>query len=157
MEIKTKIAINRTKAYMDDEQVGYVKNSLISLNRWLLADKAKLASLNIGIKLNITDNLVSLADSFAYIKLIAVDFCDFEDGRPYSQVHMLRTAWNYKGEILALNSHLDQLQSMLRCGVDSFEMASGYEKEDVKEYLRAHNICYQHSLNNTRLVEEFQS
>ena len=55
--------------------------------------------------------------------LLALPFPKFSDGRAYSLGHRLRTAFGFKGELRALGDVLfDQLQLMMRCGFDTFEI-----------------------------------
>jgi uncharacterized protein (DUF934 family) len=53
--------------------------------------------------------------------LVALNFPEFKDGRPYSSARELRQRWRYQGEIRAVGDVLrDQLFFMKRCGFDAF-------------------------------------
>ena len=57
------------------------------------------------------------------IELIAVSFPKFVDGRGYSMGWLLRQRLGYAGEMRAVGDVLfDQMQLMVRCGFDSFEI-----------------------------------
>jgi len=56
------------------------------------------------------------------VKLIALSFPKFTDGRAYSQARLLRGRLGYTGELRATGAvFLDQLPFLLRCGFDAFE------------------------------------
>lgn len=56
--------------------------------------------------------------------LIKIEFPKFVDGRGYSIGWVLRSRFGYKGEMRAIGDVLfDQMQFMMRCGFDSFEIA----------------------------------
>jgi uncharacterized protein (DUF934 family) len=55
------------------------------------------------------------------LPLVALNFPEFKDGRPYSSARELRQRWRYQGEIRAVGDVLrDQLFFMKRCGFDAF-------------------------------------
>ena len=55
--------------------------------------------------------------------LIKVPFPKFTDGRGYSMGWLLRTRHDYKGEMRAVGDVLfDEMQLMMRCGFDAFEI-----------------------------------
>jgi uncharacterized protein (DUF934 family) len=61
-----------------------------------------------------------IKDELDFIKLIVLDFNNFDDGRGYSQAYLLSKRWQFTGEIIGINAHLDQLQFMIRSGVTSY-------------------------------------
>ena len=69
-----------------------------------------------------TDDVLALGSALAGVKLIALHFPKFTDGRAYSQARLLRERLGYGGELRATGAvFLDQLPFLLRCGFDSFE------------------------------------
>lgn len=138
-----------------DPNVKLTKHCVIPLERWLIEDKTLLHQLDVGIYLRISDEVNLLVGQLTNTSLIIVDFCDFEDGRAYSQIRILRTICHYTKEILALNAHLDQLQLMQRCGVNFFKLSTEYNKKAIEDYLKINDICYQSAYNNIGLVEKF--
>ena len=55
--------------------------------------------------------------------LIAIDFPAFNDGRGLSLAVLLRTRFNYTGELRAVGEvHPDIVHYMKRCGFDTFQM-----------------------------------
>jgi uncharacterized protein (DUF934 family) len=82
---------------------------------WLKAPTQAVALAN-------TDGLDPLKNHLGRLKLIALQFPKFTDGRAYSQARQLRSRLGYRGELRAIGNVLrDQLPFLLRCGFDSFE------------------------------------
>jgi uncharacterized protein (DUF934 family) len=69
-----------------------------------------------------TDDVLQLGERLKGVRLIALRFPKFTDGRAYSQARLLRERLGYGGELRATGAvFLDQLPFLLRCGFDSFE------------------------------------
>jgi phosphoadenosine phosphosulfate reductase len=65
----------------------------------------------------------TLGGGIQQLKLIAIAFPKFTDGRGYSMGWLLRTRCGYRGEMRAVGDVLfDEMQFMVRCGFDSFEV-----------------------------------
>ena len=87
----------------------------LPLVEWLKAPTQAVAVAN-------TDELDALKSHLGRLKLIALNFPKYTDGRAYSQARLLRGRLGYRGELRATGQVLrDQLPFMLRCGFDSFE------------------------------------
>ncbi len=66
------------------------------------------------------DDFIADLSRFA---LIALVIPKFQDGRAYSTARLLRERHGFKGELRAVGEVLiDQIQPMLRCGFDAFEI-----------------------------------
>ena len=79
--------------------------------------------LPLGLRLDPGSSLESIADALPAATLIAIAFPKFVDGRGYSMGWLLRSRYGYKGEMRATGDVLfDELQFMVRCGFDSFEI-----------------------------------
>ena len=75
-----------------------------------------------AVSLANTDPVEDLAPHVGRLRLVALEFPKFSDGRAYSQARLLRGRLGYTGELRATGGVLqDQLPFMLRCGFDSFE------------------------------------
>ena len=82
-----------------------------------------------------TDDPRALAERLPGLKLIAVNFPKYSDGRGYSIARLLRERYGYKGELRAIGVVArDHLQLLAQCGFDSFQLREG---EDVQDALRA--------------------
>jgi uncharacterized protein (DUF934 family) len=81
-----------------------------------------------------TDDPRELADRLPGLKLIAVNFPKYGDGRGYSIARLLRERYGYKGELRAVGVVArDHLQLLAQCGFDSFQLRDG---EDGVEALK---------------------
>jgi len=127
---------------------------LVSVEQWI-EDVDELSKLGVGVIVKPSDDVNLLQETLSDIALIALDFNNFDDGRGYSQAYLLSKRWQYKGEIIGINAHLDQLQFMLRSGVTSYKLLEGYEGFDELDYSNGFSICYQAAANNIGLKEKF--
>jgi len=127
---------------------------LVSVEQWI-ENVDELSKLGVGVIVKPSDDVKLLQDSLNDIALIAIDFNNFDDGRGYSQAYLLSKRWQYAGEIVGINAHLDQLQFMLRSGVTSYKLLEGYDGFDELDYSSGFSICYQAAANNSGLKEKF--
>ena len=82
-----------------------------------------------------TDDPRSLAERLPGLKVIAVNFPKYGDGRGYSIGRLLRERYGYKGELRAIGVVArDHLQLMAQCGFDAFQLREG---EDAQAALAA--------------------
>ena len=81
------------------------------------------------------DDPRALAERLPGLKLIAVNFPKYGDGRGYSIARLLRERYGYQGELRATGVVArDHLQLMARCGFDAFQLRAG---EDAQAALAA--------------------
>ena len=77
----------------------------------------------LGLRLDPGVGLAALVDVLPSATLVAIAFPKFVDGRGYSMGRLLRSRYGYRGEMRATGDVLfDELQFMVRCGFDSFEI-----------------------------------
>ena len=82
-----------------------------------------------------TDDPRSLAERLPGLKVIAVNFPKYGDGRGYSIGRLLRERYGYKGELRAIGVIArDHLQLLAQCGFDAFQLREG---EDAQAALAA--------------------
>ena len=86
-----------------------------------------------------TDDPAALADRIGGtgvpVRVIAINFPKFGDGRGYSIARLLRERYSYKGELRAVGEVArDHLHAMAQCGFDAFQLREG---EDPQEALKA--------------------
>ena len=127
---------------------------LVSVEQWI-KNVDEFSKLGVGVIVKPSDEVKLLRDNLNDIVLIALDFNNFDDGRGYSQAYLLSKRWQYTGEIIGINAHLDQLQFMLRSGVTSYKLLEGYDGFDELDYSNGFSICYQAAANNSGLKEKF--
>ena len=81
-----------------------------------------------------TDDPRSIAERLPGLKVVAVNFPKYSDGRGYSIGRLLRERYGYKGELRAVGVIAkDHLQLLAQCGFDSFQLREG---EDAIEALK---------------------
>lgn len=91
-----------------------------------------------------TDPVEELAAHVGELRLVALHFPKFSDGRAYSQARLLRGRLGYEGELRATGNVLqDQLPFMLRCGFDSFESEQKGFAEALAKARRLFSVVYQ--------------
>lgn len=108
---------------------------IVSLARWreaaatLVTEAARL-----GIVVDAEVDIDTLAPMLDGLDLIVLEFASFIDGRHYSNAVRLRSYYGFAGEIRAAGDvQRDQLNYLLRCGFDAFEVA---DDVDIAEFLR---------------------
>jgi uncharacterized protein (DUF934 family) len=89
------------------------------------------------IRLEPADDPASVVDQLAGASRVEVNFPKFGDGRGYSIGRLLRTRYNYQGELRAVGALTrDHLFFLERVGFDAFELREG---EDLEESLASFN------------------
>lgn len=82
------------------------------------------------------------------LKLIALMFNDFKDGRAYSLAYLLRTRFGFKGELRAVGDVLrDQLSLMRQCGFTSFAIKEGKDPYDALKGIEGLSVTYSSSVS----------
>jgi len=127
---------------------------LLSVNEWV-ADVASSVESGKGVVVTPADDVELLQESLHKIPLVALDFVSFDDGRGYSQATLIRKRWGYGGEIRGINAHLDQLQFMLRSGVNAYDLQEQYQGSNEHDYTHGFSICYQAATNNDGMKKKF--
>ena len=75
-----------------------------------------------------------LAEDLGRFQLVTVAFPKFTDGRGYSMAWILRSRLNYRNELRAVGDVLfDEMQFMLRCGFDAFEIQDAATLDLLRE------------------------
>jgi uncharacterized protein (DUF934 family) len=100
--------------------------ALLSLKRFLAEREALLArNTPIGIALQPADKLDAIADDLPRLRLLALTFPKFADGRAFSQARLARERYGFTGELRAVGDILfDRIAYMLRCGFDSLDITN---------------------------------
>ena len=86
-------------------------------------------------------------DRFREAPLIAIHFATFSDGRGLSLAVLLRTRFNFTGELRAVGDvHPDLLYYLRRCGFDSYLLPDGRAAETALSTLAPYTDYYQASV-----------
>ncbi len=128
----------------------YESINLVSFEEWL-EDSDNLSRLGVGLILDPSNDVGLIKESLDSIELIALHFRNFDDGRGYSQAYFLSKRWKFKGEIVGINAHLDQLQFMIRSGITSYQLLESYKGFNEEDYSNGFTMCYQAAANNNGL------
>ena len=132
----------------------YETINLVTFDEWI-ENFEKLSKLGVGLIIGPADDVYLIKEQLDFIKLIALDFNNFDDGRGYSQAYLLSKRWMYQGEIIGINAHLDQLQFMIRSGISSYQLLESYHDSNEKDYSNGFSMCYQAAANNDGLTLQY--
>ena len=132
----------------------YESVDLVSFQEWI-ENIEKLSKLSVGIIIAPSDDVFLIKDYLDSLELIVLDFNNFDDGRGYSQAYLLRKRWQFLGEVIGINAHLDQLQFMIRSGVTSYVLLDSYIGLNEEDYANGFSICYQEAANNSGLQQKY--
>jgi uncharacterized protein (DUF934 family) len=103
------------------------------------------------VRVDPEDELSDAAKLLPKVALVAINFPKFGDGRGYSKARLLRERFGFKGELRAVGEVLaDQLQYMLRCGFDAFELAPGKDVAAALHAMRDFSVTYQAATDDPR-------
>jgi uncharacterized protein (DUF934 family) len=106
-----------------DEAIPPDGHVILSLNQWQPHQAAPNANRPLGLFVPPDKLLNQLDIDFSQFSLIALAFPKYTDGRAYSMSRQLREDYHFRGELRATGDVLfDQLQLMMRCGFDTFEI-----------------------------------
>jgi len=132
----------------------YESVDLVSFQEWI-ENIEKLSKLSVGVIIEPSDDVSLIKDHLDSLELIVLDFNNFDDGRGYSQAYLLRKRWQFLGEVIGINAHLDQLQFMIRSGVTSYILLDYYVGLNEEDYANGFSICYQEAANNSGLQQKY--
>lgn len=129
----------------DQDDADPAVPAIVPLGRWLQWRAAGLQPHpDSGVCLQPDDDFEALLPDLPQLRLIAVNFPVFTDGRGYSTARLLRERHGYRGELRAVGDVLrDQLYFLHRCGFDAFALRAD---QDATAALRAfddYTVSYQ--------------
>jgi uncharacterized protein (DUF934 family) len=123
-------------------------NVIVPLARWLRERDALLTRRGeTGVCLETDANPETLAADLSRLKLVAIRFASFTDGRGYTLARLLRDRYGYRGELRAIGDVLrDQLYYLWRCGFDAFVLRPGQDAEQALAAFDDFSESYQSSV-----------
>ena len=118
-------------ALADDERPARGAAIVVPLKRFLADPEDFLVHDGpLGVRVEAGESIARLVVYLVRLRLIALVFPSFSDGRNYSTARRLRDHHGYSGELRAVGDVLaDQIPLMRRCGIDSFAVSNGPTKE----------------------------
>lgn len=122
----------------DPRNIRHIKNGalvdlpLVTMAEWLESGRDPEAA---GVRLSSECDVTKLAEDAPRLKLIALDFPKFADGRAFTQARLLRERYGFTGELRATGRFLpDQAAFLAACGVDCLEISAN---EDAAKWEKA--------------------
>jgi uncharacterized protein (DUF934 family) len=103
---------------------------------WWNAERQAFAGSNVplGLRVDAGVKLEDIAEDISRFSVIALTFPKFGDGRAFSTAVLLRERYGFKGELRAVGEVLiDQIQPMMRCGFDAFEVTDAITEAAIRE------------------------
>jgi uncharacterized protein (DUF934 family) len=123
----------------------------VPLAEWLAAPQSE------AVALANTDDVAPLVPHLVRLRLIALHFPKFSDGRAYSQARLLRERFGYRGELRATGGVLqDQLPFLLRCGFDSFDSEQKGFGEALARARTLFSVVYQPTEDGRRTASQLR-
>ncbi|MCK4840555.1 MAG: DUF934 domain-containing protein [Methylococcales bacterium] len=145
--IKDKQIIEDNWTHIADDAELTNGNITVSLSRWNHEDLNNHQG-KVGIRLLPADKVEDITDELNKIPLIVLEFPIFTDGRSFSHARLLRSRFNYKGEIRAIGSYMpDQVFYLSRVGVNAFQLEKPEELAVALSTMNDFTVKYQQSTN----------
>lgn len=132
----------------EDPQLA-AERIVVPLASWKAGHERLLRNLAaVGVWLGAGDDPAGLAE-LEHLRLVAIHFPKFADGRGYSTAALLRTRYGYRGELRAIGDvGRDQLFYLARCGFDSFTLAPHRDSRTALASLSDFGVRYQASVDD---------
>lgn len=106
-----------------------------------------------GIRLNGEISVEEIVADLDKLDLIALDFTNYVDGRCFSHARLLRDAYQYQGDILAIGDILrDQITHLERCGVNLIKLTDHRDAEDALKAFSEFTVPYQVSSDGLKTI-----
>ena len=147
--IKDKQIIEDSWTHVADSDEITTGDITVSLSRWK-KEKAELGDHqgNVGIRISPADTVEDIATDLNNVKLVAVEFPAFTDGRAFSHARILRSRYGYEGEIRAIGNYMpDQVFYLTRVGVNAFQLENPKELQLALSTMNDFTVKYQASTN----------
>ncbi len=142
--IKNKQIIADNYRYVADAESVTGDNITVSLARWQQEKELlKQQVVNLGVRLNASDNFDALAAELKHLPLIELNFGFFGDGRLFSRAKLLRRA-GFQGELRAVGQFmLDQMGYLSKVGVNAFCVENPQQLTTALAALDDFSVSYQ--------------
>ncbi len=132
----------------DRESISAGDHIIIPVGAYLESPDVYKDRSDVGVWLDAGEDVEDIKDIAGNLPVIALNFPAFTDGRAYSSANILRRKFGYKNELRAIGDvRRDQLEQMIRCGFDSFEMTEGQNLEHALSGPVGFSHSYQTSID----------
>lgn len=113
-------------------------------NREAIISHAKVSNTKIGVWITGAIDPKVLEADLPLLALVALKFEKFADGRGYSSAALLRSRYDFKGELRAIGDVLrDQVFYMKRVGFSSYQIRADKSAQDALASFNDFSIAYQ--------------
>lgn len=129
----------------DDAPLPVRGGIIVSLERLLREeDELRMREDGVGVVFGSSEHPELAARQLPWLRLVALEFPSFTDGRAYSYARILKARYGFSGEIRAIGQVLrDQVAFMVRCGFTSFEITDRYSVSDICSAIDEISLTYQ--------------
>ena len=111
----------------------------------------------IGVILNGEVPVEAIVQDLTDLDMIALDFPNYVDGRCFSHARLLRDAYQYQGDILAIGDILrDQIAHLERCGVNLIKFTDHRNTEDALQAFSEFTTPYQSALDDLKTIPQLR-
>ncbi len=127
-----------------------VDHALLTLEQWHAVRAHWPANLAVGVMVPNDVAISTLQGDLARLKLVALTFPKWTDGRAYSQARVLRGRLGFAGELRALGDVLvDMVPLLLRTGFDSAQLRGDQREQAATTALSLVRQHYQADVHQT--------
>jgi uncharacterized protein (DUF934 family) len=140
-----KIVDDRFVRVPDGEPVPEQGPVIVSAERFLAdADDFARREDAVGVIWPNNRSVAELEPHLPLLKLVALVFPAYKDGRAYSQARVLRERYGFRGELRATGQVLrDQFVFLMRAGFDAFEVVKPADALAFEEAARRYSVFFQ--------------
>lgn len=125
-------------------------NQLLTLEQWHAVRDTWPANLPTGVIFPNDADIETLAADLPRLKLVALQFPKWVDGRAYSQARLLRSRLRYAGEVRALGDVVvDMMPLLQRTGFDAVVLRGDQKREFAERALGFFRGHYQGDVEQT--------
>jgi uncharacterized protein (DUF934 family) len=116
----------------------------LDLAQWHALRASWRVGVAVGLRVGNDVDPALLAGDLAHVGLIELSFPKWTDGRAYSQAHLLRHRWGYRGELRAVGEVLvDMLPFLVRVGFDAAVLRADQSRGTAERAMRFFEGHYQ--------------
>lgn len=110
-----------------------------------------------GILINGETSIEAIAADLEKLDIIALEFPVYLDGRCFSHATLLRSAYGYEGDLLAIGDILrDQVSDMERCGINLVNLTEHRDAEDALQAFSEISTPYQGAVDQQKIISDLR-
>jgi len=119
--IKNKVITQDNWEFIADDAILNSDYNIVSLARWNQERESLAKQSNLGLKLESDVIIEDIIEDLSHFSLIELAIPVFTDGRAYTHSRLLRSRYNFTGDIRVSGDFmLDQIFYLNRVGISSF-------------------------------------